>query len=155
MAHSIDLAYEWIKSSTVVMGMPDTIVSPNNSIEQLFKYHRESDAELSLGLFPTNNPKKFGMVKTDKDSNIVYHKDKPTLSDASNMWGLAIWEPSFTQTLHNSLQQPRQSDKEMALGDVFDIMLTQGKTCKAFPIKEGKYYDIGTYDDYKRAILEL
>lgn len=155
MAHSIDLAYEWIKSSTVVMGMPDTIVAPNNAIEQLVKYHREGTTELSLGLFPTNNPRKFGMVKTDRDSNIIYHEDKPTLTDATTMWGLAAWEPSFTQTLHKSLQQPWQSDKEMALGDVFDIMLAQGKTCKAFPIFDGKYYDIGTYDDYKRAILEL
>jgi len=155
MAHSIDLAYSWIKTSTVVMGMPDTIVAPNNSMEQLVKYHREDAAELSLGLFSTNNPRKFGMVKTDKDSNIIYHEDKPTHTDATTMWGLAVWEPSFTQTLHDSLHQPRQSDKEMALGDVFDIMLAQGKICKAFPINDGVYYDIGTYDDYKRAILEL
>jgi glucose-1-phosphate thymidylyltransferase len=155
MAHSIDLAYHLIKSSTVVMGMPDTIVSPDNSIEQLVKYHWEGEAELSLGLFSTNNPQKFGMVKTDRNSNIVYHEDKPIHSDATTMWGLAVWEPSFTQTLHETLHQPRQSVKEMALGDVFDIMLAKGKTCKAFPIKDGKYYDIGTYDDYKRAIQEL
>jgi glucose-1-phosphate thymidylyltransferase len=155
MAHSIDLAYNWIKSHTVVMGMPDTIVSPNNSIEQLVKNHREGKAELSLGLFKTNNPRKFGMVKTDKDFNITYHEDKPSQTDATTMWGLAVWEPSFTHTLHESLQEPRITEKEMALGDVFDIMLAQGKPCKAFPIDDGNYYDIGTYDDYKRAIMEL
>lgn len=155
MAHSIDLAYNLIKGCTVVMGMPDTIVAPNNALEQLVNKHREGAAELSLGLFPTNNPRKFGMVKTDEASNIIYHEDKPTQTDAITMWGLAVWEPSFTETLHKSLQQPRLSEKEMALGEVFDIMLAQGRTCKAFPISDGKYYDIGTYDDYKQAILEL
>lgn len=155
MAHSIDLAYYWLKSASVVMGMPDTIAAPSNSLEQLVKLHRENASELSLGLFPTNNPQKFGMVKTDEKANIMYHQDKPKQTDATTMWGLAVWEPSFTQTLHESLKQPPRSDKEIALGDIFDIMLAQGKTCKAFPINSGKYYDIGTYDDYKRAIHDM
>lgn len=155
MAHSIDLAYEWVKSSTVVMGMPDTIVSPGNSAKQLIEHHTRSGADLSLGLFPTDKPYKFGMVKTDKESNIIYHEDKPNHTDATHMWGLAVWSPSFTQTLHEYIQQTPSSEREMALGDVFDVMRDQGKLCKAHPITDGKYYDIGTYDDYKRAILEL
>ena len=155
MAHSIDLAYDWVKSSTVVMGMPDTITSPNNCIKQLIEHHSKDRAELSLGLFPTDKPYKFGMIKTDDRSKIIYHADKPKQTDATSMWGLAVWEPPFTQTLHEQIQQAPPSDKEMVLGDVFDAMMKQGKMCKAYPITKGKYYDIGTYDDYKRAVLEL
>jgi len=155
MAHSIDLAYDWVKSSTVVMGMPDTIVSPSNCIKQLLGHHRKDKAELSLGLFPTDKPQKFGMVKTDSDANIVYHQDKPTHTDAKTMWGIVAWEPPFTELLHEQTQKAPASDKEMALGDVFDVMMQQGKVCKAYPIVDGEYYDIGTYDDYKRAMLEL
>jgi glucose-1-phosphate thymidylyltransferase len=155
MAHSIDLAYDWVKSSTVVMGMPDTIVLPNNCIKQLLEHHREDGAELSLGLFPTDKPHKFGMIKTGTDGGITYHQDKPGRTDAKAMWGLAAWEPSFTQLLHDETRKAPASGKEMALGDVFDAMMQQGKICKAYPITEGKYYDIGTYDDYKRAMLEL
>lgn len=155
MAHSIDLAYDWVKSSTVVMGMPDTIVSPSNCIKQLVEQHRRDSAELSLGLFPTDKPHKFGMVKTDTDANITYHQDKPTRTDAKSMWGVAVWEPSFTQLLHDQTREAPASVKEMALGDVFDAMMQQGKTCKAYPITDGRYYDIGTYDDYRRAVTEL
>lgn len=155
MAHSIDLAYEWVKSSTVVMGMPDTVITPNNSFLQLIKQHNESDADLSLGLFPTDKPYKFGIIKTDANSNIIYHEDKPAHTNISSMWGMAVWEPCFTQILHEYIQKTSPSNKEMALGDVFDVMIGQGKKCKAYPIANGKYYDIGTYDDYKRAILEL
>lgn len=155
MAHSIDLAYDWIKTSTVVMGMPDTIVSPNNCIKQLLEHHRKDKAELSLGLFPTDKPHKFGMIKTDTDANIIYHEDKPAHTDATAMWGITAWEPSFTELLHKQTRKPPTSDKEMALGDVFDVMMQQKKVCKAYPIVGGKYYDIGTYDDYKRAMLEL
>lgn len=155
MAHSIDLAYEWVKDSTVVMGMPDTIITPSNCIGQLLGHHTEGGAELSLGLFPTDNPSRFGMVKTDENANVIYHKDKPSQTDAKFLWGIAMWEPSFTQTLHKQVGELTSSDKEMALGDVFDTMLRQGKTCRAYQVEGGKYYDIGTYGDYKKAILEL
>lgn len=155
MAHSIDLAYDWIKNATVIMGMPDTIASPNDCIKQLIEHHRKDQAELSLGLFPTDKPHKFGMIKTDADANIIYHEDKPTHTDATSMWGIAAWESSFTAVLHEHAQKVPTSDKEMALGDVFDAMMQQKKVCKAYPITGGEYYDIGTYDDYKRAMLEL
>lgn len=155
MAHSIDLAYDWVKSATVVMGMPDTIITPSDCVEQLISHHREDNTELSLGLFPTDKPHKFGMIKTDSHANIVYHKDKPVQTEAKLMWGLAVWEPAFTELLHEQVQESSNSDKEMALGDVFDVMIQQEKTCKAYTITDGKYYDIGTYDDYKRAMLEL
>lgn len=155
MAHSIDLAYEWVKSSTVVMGMPDTIVSPSDCIKQLVEHYRKDNAELSLGLFPTDKPYKFGMVKTDANATITYHQDKPKHTDATSMWGLAVWEPSFTELLHVQVRTMPAPDKEMALGDVFDVMMQQGGNCKAYPIVDGTYYDIGTYDDYKRAVAEL
>lgn len=155
MAHSIDLAYNWIKTATVVMGMPDTIVSPSNCIKQLLELHLKDKADLSLGLFPTDKPYKFGMIKTDADANIIYHEDKPVNTSATNMWGITAWEPSFTAVLHEQTQKATTSEKEMTLGDVFDAMMRQKKICKAYPIAEGKYYDIGTYDDYKRAMLEL
>lgn len=155
MVHSIDLAYDWIKSATVVMGMPDTIVSPSNCIKQLLEHHCKDKAELSLGLFPTNKPHKFGMIKADANANVIYHEDKPMHTDAKTMWGIAAWEPSFTALLHEQVQKTPTSDKEMALGDVYDAMMQHKKVCKAHPIVQGKYYDIGTYDDYKRAMLEL
>ena len=155
MAHSINLAYDWVKDSTVIMGMPDTIVTPRNCIKQLLEQHDKGGAELSLGLFPTDKPYKFGMVKADTTGNITYHQDKPAHTDAKTMWGLAVWEPSFTQLLHDQTRKVPASGKEMVLGDVFDVMLQQGRACKAYPIVDGKYYDIGTYDDYKKAVAEL
>lgn len=155
MAHSIDLAYEWCNKATVIMGMPDTVVRPTDSARQLLKNHRKDNAELSLALYPTNKAERFGMVKVDPKSNIIYHKDKPTTTDATYMWGLAVWEPSFTKLLHSQIQKNSISDKEMALGEVFDVALQNHEVCKGYPIKGGTYYDIGTYEDYKKAILEL
>lgn len=155
MAHSIDLAYEWIKSSTVILGMPDTIVLPSSSVKQLMEKHSSSDSELTLGLFRTKNHKKFGMVKIDSESNILYHQDKPVQTDAKLMWGLAVWEPSFTETLHDYVRENESPNSEMTLGDVYDLVINQNRKCKGYPITDGKYYDIGTYQDYKRAILEV
>jgi glucose-1-phosphate thymidylyltransferase len=153
MAHSINLAYEWIKDSTVIMGMPDTIALPQNCFKQLIKKHNSAD--LSLGLFLTDKPYKFGMIKTDNAFNITYHRDKPSKTKALMMWGIAIWEPCFTKILHKHIKRTPPVSKEITLGDIFDIALDEGRSCKAYPIVGGKYYDIGTYDDYKRAILDL
>jgi glucose-1-phosphate thymidylyltransferase len=155
MAHSIDLAYHWVKDATVIMAMPDTIIAPSNCIKQLLDSHQKDQAVLSLGLFPAERPHKAGMIKTDTENNVIYHKDKPAETDATMMWGVTAWGPAFTKLLHKYLQQQPEGDKEIALGDVFDVCLAQGKACKAYSIAGGKYYDIGTYDDYRRAIQEL
>jgi glucose-1-phosphate thymidylyltransferase len=154
MVHSIDLAYEWIKTSTVLMGMPDTIAEPVDGMKYLLAEHQASNIELSLGLFPTSNPAKFGMIKTDSTNNVIYHEDKPLATEATHMWGLAVWEPKFTERLHNHVLNNTKGD-EIVFGDIIDELLPAIGRCKAYDIPSSRYYDIGTYDEYKKAIAEV
>lgn len=155
MPHSIDLAYSWVRGSTVVMGMPDTIIQPKDAVGQLLNHHAEDANDLSLGLFNASDPTKFGMVITDDHANITYHKDKPTVTEATDMWGLAVWGPSFTETMHEQVATSTGNQHEATLGDIFDVAISRNGICRGYEVKDGKYYDIGTYEEYKRAILEL
>jgi hypothetical protein len=95
------------------------------------------------------------MIKIDDDSNIIHHIDKPRNTDMTQMWGIACWERTFTDKLSFYVQQAAVVNKEVILGDIIDIMVREKFICKGFPIREGKYYDIGTYDDFKKAITEI
>jgi glucose-1-phosphate thymidylyltransferase len=155
MAHALYLTHKWLDNATVLMGMPDTVILPGTCFKQLLQSHHKSKAIFTLGLFETDKPYKFGMIKTDGKGNITYHKDKPKDTDATQMWGIVCWSPEFTKYLSDYMDSNKNSEKEIVLGDIFDAIRNSRKPCKAFPIEAGKYYDIGTYDDLKRAINEL
>lgn len=154
MVHSIDLAYEWIKGVKVVMGMPDTIAQPAGGMSYLLEQHNRGSSEISLGLYKTDNPSKFGMITIDDDNTVIRHEDKPLSTDADNMWGIAAWSPKFTERLHEYVQAYTKQP-EAIFGDVIEESMSIPGACKAFPIPDGRYCDIGTYEEYIRAIGEL
>lgn len=77
MPNALDLAYQWVKDATIVFGMPDTIFSPSDAFTQLLDQHRKMGADLSLGLFPTQKPERFGMVSFAGEDQFIFTVDKP------------------------------------------------------------------------------
>lgn len=154
MPCAIDLAWPWLEGDeTIAMGMPDTVVEPSDAFRRLLSAHREWRADLTLGLFRARNPSKFGMVSLDAEHNVVEHVDKPRRTHLVWLWGIACWAPSFTELLHATLQKPGdRRDREVVLGDLFDEALAEGLRVKGLPFEEGRYIDIGTYDDLKTAL---
>jgi len=159
MPHALDLALPWLANdATVVLGMPDTIIQPASAFAQLIDAHRTWAADLTLGLFHTDRPSKFGMVNIGRDFAVVDHVDKPRAIDFEWMWGIACWGPRFTALLHDVVEERLGSSnatgRETVLGDVFDAAIASGFCVKGLPIEDGQYIDIGTYDDLKQAILK-
>jgi glucose-1-phosphate thymidylyltransferase len=150
MPDAIDIAYPWIKGCTVVFGMPDTIISPNNSLKHLLNFYNNSSVDVVLGCFKTDKPYKFGMVDFEPKTNIVKSIiDKPSKSNLEYMWGIGIWNDRFTEFLHNVLPKMRckSTGKEIVLGDVFQCAINDGLIIKAYLFLEGRYSDIGTWDE--------
>lgn len=154
MPTAINLAKPWIGDATVVFGMPDTIIQPGNALKQLLDQHQASAAELSLGLFPTNTPQKFGMVEFDESHNVLSTIDKPTQSELTHMWGCCCWSVEFTNLIDSYLIENQDHPKEIVLGDVFDQALELGRTVKAVPI-DGSYIDIGTANELNNALARF
>ncbi len=154
MPYAIDLIWPWLRGTeTVVMGMPDTVVEPRDSFRQLISAHTDARADLTLGLFRTHNPSKFGMIDIDADHNVIAHIDKPAHTNFPWMWGITCWGPAFTELLHTTLQSVRPSGgSEIILGNLFDRALEMGLRVKGLPFANGHYLDIGTYDDLKLAL---
>jgi glucose-1-phosphate thymidylyltransferase len=153
MPFALDLAYPWLSGGeTVVFGMPDTIVEPKDAFIRLLDHHKAQDADLTLGLFATDTPWKFGMVGFDSQGRVTDNIDKPQETDLRYMWGICCWGPRFTELMHRFLLEISSGNREIVLSEVFDEALRQGLDVRALCFDEGQYMDIGTAEELDTAL---
>lgn len=155
MPYAIDLARPWLDNQTVLFGMPDTIIEPSDCFSQLLAFHDAHDADLTLALFPTNNPSKFGMVDMDANNNVVWTYDKPKTSDLPGLWGACCWSPAFTALLGAYLEGLTPGAQEVVLGDVFNHAIESRMRVKAMTFEGAKYIDIGTTAELNMALQQF
>ena len=147
MPHAIDLAWPFVAGRTVCMGMPDTIVEPDDCFARLLEFHTRSGADLSLGVFPTDEPQALSPVLLDGGSGrVLAIVDKPEMPPARNTWGIAAWSPAFSELLHafvgEAFKPPARP--ELLLSNVFVEAMTAGLTVRGLAFESGRYHDIGT-----------
>lgn len=156
MPEALILADGWIdEADTIIFGMPDTIIEPRDAFQQLLGFHQKEDADLTLGLFHTDLPQKFGMVAIDEHNNVVYTVDKPQDTDLQLMWGCACWNTTFNDLIKEHIRANQHNAKENVLGDVFNEALKRKLRVKGLEIKNGKYIDIGTSDELDAALKKF
>lgn len=147
LPESLDEAYHLIKDQVVAFAMPDTVIEPADFMVQLVEEHQSNQGEVTLGCFKTDNPTKFAMVDFEGDQilNII---EKPTTSNLSWMWGCMVWNPSFTQELHDFiLQQTKTSEGELTLSEALMMKFVKKDQVKVYTFPQGRYRDLGTYDE--------
>ncbi|MBY0385566.1 dTDP-glucose pyrophosphorylase [bacterium] len=158
MPYALDLSFPWLKKEdTVVFGMSDTIIEPENAFVDLKKGFEQKKPDLLLGLFATNNPKKFGMVDFDINTAVVKTTiDKPQNSKLTHMWGCCLWNYRFAEFMHEYLQsyQPKEG-KEVVFGDVINLAIEKKLNVCAQAVSEGRYIDIGTIEDLDQALKQF
>jgi len=143
LAEALDCAYTVTMNRHVAFVMPDTYVYPSNSVETLVS---EADgADVVLGLFPTDKPHKFGMVRRGGDRAIEII-DKPSHTDLRLMWGIVVWSPRFSDHLRSCIKTDAPD---------FATIMNRAIACRldvrAIEIPRGHYIDFGTYDDLMQA----
>ncbi|HEY3902338.1 MAG TPA: sugar phosphate nucleotidyltransferase [Streptosporangiaceae bacterium] len=152
MPHAIDLATPFLAGQTVGMGMPDTIVAPQDCFAQLFDFHEGTRADLSLGVFPTAEPRALAPVVIEPGSHrVLAIMDKPLDPPAANTWGIAVWSPLFTELLHDYVAAAlRQPGRELLLSEVFADAITAGLRVHALAFDGGEFHDIGKPANVRR-----
>ena len=156
MPYALDLAAPWIGDATTLFSMPDTLVTPADTMARLLKHHQACGSDLTLGLFHTTTPHKFGMVERDAAGRrIVNFIDKPAHSELDLMWGLAVWSPRFTAALSNFLTHLPLGSAEVVLSDVFLDALHGGLRVDGLVLHDAQYRDIGTPEDFQAVVADL
>lgn len=146
LANALDAAYHLTKEKTVFFGMADTIMQPKDVFTQLAK-SSEHDDEVLLGLFPTITHEKFGMVRLDGQNLVQEIVDKPSETDLREMWGCIVWKSSFTEHLHECVNDKGLID----FAQIMNEAIKAGLQFRGVIFRDGEYIDLGTYEE----ILEL
>ena len=155
MPFALNIAYPWVKNATILFSMPDTLITPLNTMAKLVAHHETKEADVTLGLFETQMPQKFGMVELSDEGRITGFIDKPEHTELELMWGCAVWSPKFTQFMHQYLIEISAPSSEIVLSDLFLAGLAEGLIFEPFQIANGHYHDIGTPESFQPAVYDL
>jgi len=154
---TLDSAYPFVKDAVVALGFPDILFQPKDAFLQILKHLETSNADVVLGLFPTDKPQKAGMVDFDDSGKVRSIIEKPPESDLRFMWGIAVWQPQFSEFLHEYLITIKQDTNlpilpEIPIGNVIQTAIDKGLQVEAEAFTNGSYLDIGTPDDLIKAV---
>lgn len=166
---TLDQAYPFVRGETVALGFPDILFWPENAYELVLQRLWSNKADMVLGLFPTDEPDKVGVVDVDADGQVRGIYEKSDFTHLPHMWAIAVWGARFTEYLHDFTgstkhgNAPRtlaeqdddgKSVVEIPIGDVIHAALHAGLRVEAETFRDGRYIDIGTPENLVRAIRE-
>jgi glucose-1-phosphate thymidylyltransferase len=151
MSDAIFLAYPHLRDATVLIGMPDTIVDPPDSLSQLHHELRRSGADIALAIAPTAEPARLGPVNVDRSGRVREIFDKPEHPPHNMVWTVACWNWRFTEYLHNHLATNARVQREAPLGLIFQSASQDGFQIQALSFPNGRYIDAGTLEGLQAA----
>jgi glucose-1-phosphate thymidylyltransferase len=165
---TLDQAYPFVRDATVALGFPDLLFWPETAFRLILDRLRTSTADVVLGLFPTDEPQRVGVVELSGGNGTVLGiYEKSTRTDLSLMWGMAVWRPGFTEFLHEFVEAQRRTMveesaqkspgsgpafKEIPIGDVVHAGIRAGLKVEAEILPEGRCIDVGTPESLREAL---
>jgi glucose-1-phosphate thymidylyltransferase len=136
-----------LENCKVCFMMPDTIITPADTLKQLSCYPEP----LVLGVHRVRNPQDFGVVVFDSQNNPLRIMDKPERPESSWVWTCAV----FDSSLYGILRKLNPSGGEIQLTDAFSYYLKEHRErMKVVQFEEGEYIDVGNLATYNALKLE-
>ena len=148
-------ARPWLENDDVVFAMPDTIVLPADALARVHEQRVSSNADVMLGVFPTDEAERLGPVEIDADGKIVRIHDKPARAPEKNTWGVASWSPRFTAFCCDWDSSRVATGGEGAIGHAFEAARAAGLDVRATAFAAGRFLDIGTPRGLRAALSAL
>lgn len=164
---TLDQAYPFVRGHIVALGFPDILFWPEDAYRVIVQRLCKAEADVVLGLFPTDEPDKVGVVDVGAGGVVRGVHEKSGLTHLPYMWAIAVWGTRFTEFLHefteskmrrsapNSGSEDDSKSSEPAetpIGDVIQAAVNSGLRVEAEIFKDGHYIDIGTPENLLKAI---
>jgi glucose-1-phosphate thymidylyltransferase len=138
----------------IAFGFPDILFEPGDAFTRLMSKLDSENADVVLGLFPTNKPAKSDMVDTDSAGKVISIDIKPEETPLDLTWIIAVWTPAFTMFLldlvkhdSNKLNGLLEAASEVHLGQIFQLAIAHDMEVVSVAFDDGCSLDIGTPDD--------
>lgn len=146
--YSISDTAPFLSGKTVIMRFPDTVLAPDDCIKKILGVHREKEADLTLGIFPTDNPQKLGPVLIGEDNRVLKIQDKPQTPCAYNTWNCLIWEDAFLNKVVEHVKKMHHHQKELLIYDVINECLNDGMGVYGVLMENGYCQDYSAVSDF-------
>jgi glucose-1-phosphate thymidylyltransferase len=162
--YTLDQAYPFIQNATVAFGFPDIIFGSEDAFVQLLNRQAESNADVVLGLFPTEHPQKWDMVDLDEDGQIRRIVIKSSLIRLRYAWIIAVWTPIFTNFMHKYISKLKKimdqngdqnhiaGKRELYIGDIIQAAIQHDMQIDSVLFSDSFCLDIGTPEDLIEAV---
>jgi glucose-1-phosphate thymidylyltransferase len=161
--YTLDQAYPFISSATILFGFPDIVFFPQDVYVRLLQSLDSADADLALGVFKAQRTEKMDMVELDSQDRILRIDIKPRQTRLTQTWITAAWRPAFTEFMHGFVARHAGSHTphgnawgaaepaELYMGDVIRASMAAGMGISVVCFNNGRYLDIGTPEDIATA----
>jgi glucose-1-phosphate thymidylyltransferase len=147
-------ATPFVRDDLVVFGFPDIISRPVDAFRRLRDRQAASHADIVLGLFPAEQPRKVDMVDVERNGRVREIVVKPPRTELSFTWVGAVWTPRFTEFLDGWHQRRAHAHAagELHVGQVIQAAIDAGQHADSVVFPEGSCIDVGTPEDLARAV---
>lgn len=161
--YTLDQAWPFVQGNLIALGFPDIIFEPVDAYVHLLVHQRKTEADVVLGLFPSEQPHKMDMVVTDTSGNVQRIDIKPQETALKYSWMIAVWNFNFTRFMHMFLEQKYQriagacrctDGKETYVGEIIQAAIEAGLRVESETFSSGRCVDLGTPEDLSRAIQD-
>jgi glucose-1-phosphate thymidylyltransferase len=147
--YTIDEAYPFVASATILFGFPDILFEKKDAFMQLVSHLDQTGADAVLGLFPVLPAQKADMVDIDDGGLVKQILIKPAVTNLNFAWIIAAWKPAFTVFMHDYLirdlsQRDRTPLNEIYMGNVLQAAVEAGLMIQTLSFPGTHFYDIGT-----------
>lgn len=154
---TLDTAYPFVKAHHIALGFPDILFDADDVFARVLDKQDRDGGDVVLGLFPADRPQTMDMVELN-GARVCRILIKPRQTTLHLTWGMAVWNPAFTQFMHEHLTQLLQRGEiqnEVHLGAVLQAAIDAGLRVEGLPVSTTPYLDIGNPDGLRRAHARL
>ncbi len=139
----------------MAFGFPDILFEPEDGFARLLARRSETSSDMHFGSFSCQPSEKEDTVDFNSEGIVRDITLRPSESTLRYTWGIAVWNPNFTEFLHGWVGDNRNSgadDIELTAGHAIKAAIHAGLRVNALILNEEPYLDIGTPDDLLLAV---
>jgi glucose-1-phosphate thymidylyltransferase len=154
LPETLDRAFPFVQDAIIALGFPDVIFDPMDAYGHLVERQAATDADLVLGLFPTERFQTTDMVELAPDGRVIRVEVRPRSTSLRYNWLIAVWGPAFTRFLHDAVRDAPAAGAELQIGAVVQGAVAAGLRVDGIEFPAGSYRDIGTPEELAAAMRE-
>lgn len=131
----------------VVLG--DNLLFPKTLLRDVVAEHREKGAHITLVGHDVEDPRRFGVIESDKNGKVLGLEEKPEKPKTKTaIVGMYVFAPD----IFDAIERTKPGAKgEYQITDAMKILLKEGKLVNVVK-HTGDWVDIGTKESYSAAV---